>query len=62
LPITKSSELFAPIGIYGHGASEEFYALKKPCCGFYVIQNILSTSFEIDQSQNIIDTGNGMLA
>jgi hypothetical protein len=29
--------------------------LKKPCPGFYVSQNILPTSFEIDQIQNIID-------
>jgi hypothetical protein len=32
--------------------------LKKPCRGFYVSQNILPTSFEIDQIQNIIDIGN----
>jgi hypothetical protein len=32
--------------------------LKKPCHGFYVSQNILPTSFEIDQTQNIIDIGN----
>jgi hypothetical protein len=32
---------------------------KKSCRGFYVIsQNILPTSFEIDQIQNIIDIGN----
>jgi hypothetical protein len=33
-------------------------SLKKPCRGFYVSQNILPTSFEIDQIQNIIDIGN----
>jgi hypothetical protein len=33
-------------------------SLKKPCCGFYVSQNKLPTSFEIDQIQNIIDIGN----
>jgi hypothetical protein len=32
-------------------------SLKKPCRGFYVSQNILPTSFEIDQIQNIIDIG-----
>jgi hypothetical protein len=32
--------------------------LKKPCRGFYDSQNILPTSFEIDQIQNIIDIGN----
>jgi hypothetical protein len=32
--------------------------LKKPCRGFYVSQNILPTSFEINQIQNIIDIGN----
>jgi hypothetical protein len=41
--------------------SESKYAinrLKKLCRGFYVSQNILPTSFEIDQIQNIIDIGN----
>jgi hypothetical protein len=33
-------------------------SLKKQCRGFYVSQNILLTSFEIDQIQNIIDIGN----
>jgi hypothetical protein len=32
--------------------------LKKPCRGFYVSQNILYTSFEIDRIQNIIHIGN----
>jgi hypothetical protein len=32
--------------------------LKIPCHGFYVSQNILPTSFEIDQIQIIIDIGN----
>jgi beta-galactosidase GanA len=34
------------------------HTLKKPCRGFYVSQNTLPTSFEIDQIQNIIDIGN----
>jgi hypothetical protein len=35
--------------------------LKKPCRGFYVSQNILPTSFEIDQIQNFIDIGNSFI-
>jgi hypothetical protein len=37
------------------------YALKKPCRGFYVSQNILPTTFEIDQIQNIIHIGKNLL-
>jgi hypothetical protein len=34
------------------------HTLKNPCRGFYVSQNILPTSFEIDQIQNNLDIGN----
>jgi hypothetical protein len=47
------------VAISVQNMEEEFSSsLKKPSRRFYVSQNILPTSFEIDQIQNIIDIGN----
>jgi hypothetical protein len=60
LSFNQNFKIFARIR-YTRLLKSKKSSLKKPCRGFYVSQNILPTSFEIDQIQNIIDIGNWLL-